>query len=380
MRRRHWLAAAFAATHGLRTSLAGAAPSTPTVQRGAHLTWPRDHGAHLEAAVEWWYLTGWLAAGKPSAGAAVPPQHGFQLTFFRRRTGLGDGLKGPFVPRQLLLAHAAFTDLSNSAHAHAQAVARWNGESTVGPGTASVTDTDLRLGNWSLKRLAGADHSRYEAQFNVGQRRLQLQLAAPREPLLQGENGWSQKGPQPAQASHYVTEPQLAVQARWGGGSGSVESHGQAWLDHEWSDDVLGPQAVGWDWLGMNLHDGSALTAFRLRDAAGRAVWAGGSWRPAVGLTRNFGAQEVQWEPLEWWVSPASAARYPVRWRVSTPVGVYVVRAMVSAQEVDARQSTGGRYWEGLSELLTPSSSAPSQQVGWGYLEMTGYAGKLSFS
>ena len=31
------------------------------------------------------------------------------------------------------------------------------------------------------------------------------------------------------------------------------------------------PDAVGWDWIGMNLDDGSALTAFRLRREDGTA-------------------------------------------------------------------------------------------------------------
>jgi predicted secreted hydrolase len=31
---------------------------------------------------------------------------------------------------------------------------------------------------------------------------------------------------------------------------------------------VLGAGSVGWDWIGINLDDGGALMAFRIRDAA----------------------------------------------------------------------------------------------------------------
>ena len=35
--------------------------------------------------------------------------------------------------------------------------------------------------------------------------------------------------------------------------------------------------------------------------------------------------------------------------------------------------STGMRYWEGTASLNKPSGD----RVGWGYLEMTGYAGRM---
>ena len=83
-------------------------------------------------------------------------------------------------------------------------------------------------------------------------------------------------------------------------------------------------------WNGMaraiNLADGSALTAFQLRRADGSAVWAGGSHRPRNGNTRTFGADEVRFEPLAHWTSAATQARYPVRWRVHTPAGVFELR------------------------------------------------------
>jgi len=153
-----------------------------------------------------------------------------------------------------------------------------------------------------------------------------------------------------------------------------VPTDGRAWLDHEWSETIMSPQAVGWDWIGMNLHDGSALTAFRLRDRAGSAVWAGGSWRGPDGKTRVFGQDEVRFDALRQWQSPSSQARYPVEWKLSTPVGRFRVRALLDDQELDSRGSTGTIYWEGVSDLLDDGNGQP---VGRGYLEMTGYAGKL---
>ena len=156
---------------------------------------------------------------------------------------------------------------------------------------------------------------------------------------------------------------------------------GVAWLDHEWSDTLLPADAPGWDWIGMNLFDGSALTAFALRRlggvvggaAAAPALWAGGSWRRTGEAPRNFGPVEVSFTPQRMWTSPQTGARYPVAWRVDTPVGRFQVRALLDGQEMDSRASVGAVYWEGLSELLDDSG----RRVGLGYLEMTGYTRAL---
>jgi len=208
---------------------------------------------------------------------------------------------------------------------------------------------------------------------------LDLQCTETQGWLLQGDSGLSRKGPQAAQASYYYSLPQLAV-------SGQITLQGQqfqldtaaphaAWLDHEWSQSLLPPQAVGWDWIGMNLQDGSALTAFRLRDPAGGTLWDGGSFRPATrgAPARAFAPGEVVFEPLRYWRSPVTQARYPVEWQVRTPVAVYRVQALIDDQELDSRNSTGAVYWEGLSELM----DSQGHRVGHGYLEMTGYAGAL---
>jgi predicted secreted hydrolase len=193
--------------------------------------------------------------------------------------------------------------------------------------------------------------------------------------LLQGQDGLSRKGPEEKQASYYYSLPQLQV-------SGSVALRGQtttlgagstAWLDHEWSQEVLHPQAVGWDWMGINLFDGSALTAFQLRDKEGRAMWDGGSFRSAGNVKYVFSRGEVLFKPTRIWRSSLSNASYPVEWIVRTPADFYTVKAVVDNQELDSRGSTGAIYWEGLCEVWDSNQKL----VGRGYLEMTGYAAVL---
>jgi predicted secreted hydrolase len=333
------------------------------------LVFPRDHGAHPDTRTEWWYATGWL---RDAEGPGDTPAFGFQLTFFRSRTGLAGKTPGRFAARQLLLAHAALTDLAGTRLRHAERIARWTGDPNAVRAAAALDDTRVHIGEWRLAREAGAYRAALGDEAVGFAYRL---LLTPTQPLLlQGDAGFSRKGPGGTHASHYYSQPQLAVggELRHAGATRRVRGH--AWLDHEWSEALLPEGAVGWDWIGINGADGSALTAFVLRRADGSAVWAGGSHRPRGGAPRAFGADEVRFEALAHWTSAATRARYPVRWRVYTPVGRFEVRALQDDQELDSRASTGSIYWEGLAELRDAGSGP---RLGLGYLEMTGYAAPL---
>lgn len=359
---------------GVEGAPAGTAANTATpVGPQRALQFPRDFGAHNDLRTEWWYLTGALEAPQ------IDEQFGFQVTFFRSRTEVPREHPSRFAAKQLLVAHAALTDLKAQRLRHDQRIARWNGLADAQLALASQSDTRIALHGWRLQREGPPGASRYLAQVDARDAAgflLDLQLAAPQPVLLQGQAGYSRKGPQPQQASYYYSQPQLAVSGHLMRESTQrIAVRGLAWLDHEWSETILPSEAVGWDWIGMNLQDGGALMAFRLRRADGSSVWAGGSHRAAGrGTARDFGVDEVRFMPGRRWTSPATQASYPVEWHIETPVGRYTVRSRLDAQELDSRNSTGTVYWEGLSELLDAGSG---RVVGQGYLEMTGYAGRL---
>jgi len=374
-RRRALLLAGLVSAGGANAAVPGDDP----VRRGRALVFPRDHGAHLGASIEWWYATGWL-------GTETDPRWGFQVTFFRSRTGLAAGHPSRFAAQHLLFAHAAVTDLRTKTHRHLQRIARWSGRDDAAGGRASTAQSDVHLGPWRLWRedgaagSASADGSTVRAVITTpgtaGEFELDLHLQRTQPVLLQGDAGFSRKGPQEAQASHYYSEPQMAARARVVAGGATHEAGGRGWLDHEWSDALMDPQAVGWDWIGINLFDGTALTAFQLRRADGSVLWAGGSQRAAGAAPRAFAPAEVRFTALRHWTSPATGTRFPVAWAVETPLGRHEVHALLDAQELDSRASAGTLYWEGLSELRDPQG----RRVGLGYLELTGYGQKLRLS
>ena len=354
--RRQWLIAGLAAPLG---ALSAQSATEPLPGQPLPLQFPRDLGSHPDFSTEWWYVTGRL---QDTASARVL---GFQITFFRSRVPSTQSLKSAFAAKQLLFAHATVTDVAEQRLWHDQRVAREG----FGLAQAKRTDTAVHLHDWSLVRTP----AHYQTKVQGAGFDFELTLRETQALLLQGHNGLSRKGPEPSQASYYYSLPQLQAkgQVTLSGQRRTVQ--GTAWLDHEWSHALLHPQAVGWDWIGMNLLDGSALTAFRLRTQTGSALWDGGSWRAPGASVRVFPQGSVTFEPLRDWLSPLSQTRYPVEWRVRTPAGLFTVKAVLDAQELDSRPSTGAIYWEGLSVL----SDEQGHTVGHGYLEMTGYASPL---
>ncbi len=342
---------------------AAASLPLPALMHQAHalplktLTFPRDRGSHPEFRTEWWYITGQATSGKRVFG--------FQLTFFRSRVDSTQAMTSKFAAKQLVFAHAAITDVDGKKLWHDQRISR----DGFGVASTSEADMNIKLRDWSLESTG----NRYTANLVASDFAIRLQFAETQPVLLQGRQGLSRKGPEEKQASYYYSQPQLATTGTLQVKGQNFEVAGKAWLDHEWSQELLHPAATGWDWIGMNLNDGSALTAFRLRDKAGDALWDGGSFRAAKGDVYVFTRGEVIFKPTRLWKSPLTQTTYPVEWMVRTPADFYTVKAVIDNQELDSRQSTGAIYWEGLSELIDSNG----KRVGSGYLEMTGYAAPL---
>jgi predicted secreted hydrolase len=327
----------------------GAAQAFDPVVPGKGIEFPRDRGSHPGHRIEWWYLTG-----------VVEGQIGFQVTFFRVRNPDAESNPSRFAPRQMLFAHAALSDPASKHIVHAQKSARM----LEGLVEAKEGETALRVDDWILERGAATYRTRIEApDFS-----LDLELSPTQAPMLQGEGGFSRKGSALAHASYYYSEPHLAV-------TGSIVSQGKrrtvngvAWLDHEWSSELLASDAVGWDWLGANLEGGAALMAFRIRAKDGSTLWASAGVR---GLKAD-GA--VTFTPTRRWKSPRTGVEYPVAMEVRVGERTWTLEPILDDQELDARASTGTLYWEGAVRIT--STNAPG---GVGYLELTGYSERVPF-
>jgi predicted secreted hydrolase len=329
-------------------------------------TWsfPRDHGSHPTYQTEWWYYTGQLyAQGREPFRDA--PEFGFQLTFFRR-SELRAG-----KPVSEYMAHAALTDIKSGATYFSSRL----GGGALGLATTSSDSLSAASGDWSVDPIGKHLVLRFSLPRRPEPVSVEVRILTGELPpvWLQGVNGLSRKASCDGCSSMYYSIPRISLQARIGE---TQELHGLAWMDHEFMTNSLAATQVGWDWFGLMLKDGRSLMLFQLRNSQGgvdfssAGLWSGGS-------SRMLSAGEWTITPLRRWRSSVTGAEYPVEWRIVVPAeGIdTTVRARVDSCEVgdsatSARSETGAvRYWEG--------PVAATDESVLGYLEMTGYAGKV---
>lgn len=350
-----WLAglfiapAASAPVTGHRSPITEFAPVVP----GYQLQFPRDAGSHPEFRIEWWYVTGWLHGAN---GAPL----GFQVTFFRGRPQRREDNPSTFAARQVIIAHAAISDPRHGQLIHTQRAAR----AVFELAGAATDDTRVWIDDWTFEHHDGS----YRVLIADGALELALRLTPSQPPLLQGDRGMSRKGPAPESASYYYSEPHLQV-------SGSIthdglhqKMTGQAWLDHEWSSSYLPEDASGWDWIGINLFDGGALMAFRMRDRRGGVLWAGGTYRRSDNGVEVYEPSDVSFRARREWRSPRTGTTYPVSWSVRAGDLELSIEPLMDDQENDTRRSVGTIYWEGAVRAYSGGV-----ELGRGYLELTGY-------
>lgn len=349
-----WLAALLLVLFSMASAIAAPPRFAQVLPDGKPIQFPADFGAHPDHRTEWWYATGWLQTddGKPL---------GFQITFFRSATEHDAANPSAFAPRQLIIAHAALSDPADGKLLHDQKSAREG----FGLAYAKQGNTDVKLGDW---RFVREESGIYRATIPARDFTMTLTLQPTQPPMLQGDKGYSQKGPRPEQASRYYSEPQLKVSGTIRRNGNTQTVTGTAWLDHEWFSSALDESVAGWDWTGANLEGGGALMVIRIRGKDGSTVWASASLRDAAGNITQFKPGEVRFTPLRRWRSPRTKVEYPVAMQVDAGPHRWQLVPLQDDQELDSRQSTGVVYWEGAVKVLQDDKT-----VGHGYLELTGY-------
>ncbi len=327
------------------------------VAPGYVLQFPRDHGAHPDYRIEWWYLTANLedAEGR---------HWGLQWTLFRQALSPDPAPSG-WHSNQVWMAHAAIT--TPEGHFHEQRFAR-GGIGQAGVNRLAENGYFLAwMDDWEWR---SSSESPFPAQlnFSVGERDIVVLLESAGELVANGIDGYSQKSAQ-GQASYYYSQPHIRVRGFVSKGSEKVNLQGKGWLDREWSSQALAENQQGWDWFSLHLDDGYKLMVYRLRHDDG-GHWLSGNWIDPQGGTRlldrddillsssrrgsvDTGDDGVRELPLEWDLVLADEQR---SWRI---------RPLYDQQWM----ATGIPYWEGVV-LVEDAQGASS---GIGYMELTGY-------
>jgi predicted secreted hydrolase len=328
---------------------------------GYEFHFPQDHGPHLDYRTEWWYLTGNLET-------ADGREFGYELTFFRygyRAPGERTPVKSRFVMDDVKFAHFTITDVrTKNFHVSERTSRGAYGEAGFfsGPRLAWIGDWELDLGEHFAAKAENADCA------------IDLELVPQKDPVLQGENGYSRKASDGDHASEYYSITRMQTE-------GSVEVAGQkfrvsglTWFDREWSTNQLAPGQVGWNWFGIQLDDGSDLMIYqiRLRDGAIDPS-SSGKWIGRDGHTVDIANRDFVIQPTRFWTTADKRATYPIGWRLRIEkLGLDIE---ISTPVDDQELNVGVRYWEGCIRIEGTENGQPVK--GKGYLELTGFAGGM---
>ncbi|MFC6687566.1 lipocalin-like domain-containing protein [Jhaorihella thermophila] len=309
---------------------------------GVRPVFPRDHGAHPDFRIEWWYLTANL---KDAEGR----DFGVQWTLFRLalRPGEADGWQSP----QLWMGHAAVT----SADTHRFAERRARGG--IGQAGVRLDPFTAWIDNWVMTGADDLSRLRLAARGRDWSYNLELRADGPI--VLHGDAGYSVKSPD-GQASHYYSQPHYRASGRLVLSGRDIQVSGDGWLDREWSSQPLSADQEGWDWFSLRFDSGEKLMAFRLRGDGGDFTAA--TWIDPTGEATALPEGSFRAEPL----TPAKQGghRTPVRWKIRLPDRG--LDAVVEALNPHAWMRTSVPYWEGPVRVN-------GTHTGVGYLEMTGY-------
>jgi predicted secreted hydrolase len=332
---------------------------------GRKLSFPDDHYSHPDFKTEWWYYTGHLTTESAK-------RYGYQVTFFR--FGLRDRqneIKEAPLFSELYMAHFALSDLTAKKFTFRERINRGLGD------VAGAATDRLRVwnGDWKLE----GDGTNHAIQVNDRGRQLRLALRSLKAPILHGQNGLSQKGEGDGRASYYYSLTRMQTDGELIVNGKSEKVHGLTWMDHEFGSNQLREDQVGWDWFSIQVSNNTELMLYLMRRKDGSIdPYSSGTLVGADGVTKNLSSKDFRIDVLARWTSPTSRATYPMKWKVTIPaqsIELEIVPAFPE-QELITNRSTRVTYWEGAVAVRGLARGFPVG--GNGYVEMTGYAGKLT--
>jgi predicted secreted hydrolase len=343
---------------------------------GYVFSFPRDHAAHPDFKIEWWYYTG-------NVKAADGRRFGYQVTFFRVGIDYAPVNPSQWAVRDLYMTHLAVSDAKGQRYRFAEKLTRG------GPGLAGAKADTYYTWNddWSAGlRAQGSgigDQGSGKAPQHVlvaksPQAGIDLVLDEGKAPAVNGINGINQKGAREGNASHYYSLTRMPTRGTLTIDGERFEVSGDSWMDHEFSTSFLEPEQRGWDWFSIQLSDNRELMLYRMRRADGsHDPRSSGTLIDANGKTTHLSNADFTLTPGRSTFTSKNGAVYPTEWTVSLPAHKIelTVTTPLADQELSLVDSTGIAYWEGMIDV---SGQSGGQVVrGAGYLEMTGYHGSL---
>ena len=347
-------------------------PAFTRADKVIDFAFPEDHGPHPEYQTEWWYYTGNLES---EAGA----KFGYQLTFFRRALLPQDKVparESDWATSQVYMAHFALSDIETGTHHAFERFSR----GAVELAGAQSAPFQVWLENWEVSEISTSGEACppsvqppcvYQLTAQQDNIQLDLLLEDAKGPILQGDEGYSRKGPEPGQASYYYSLPRLESSGSLQIGDRLYRVEGLSWMDHEYSTSALSTDQTGWDWFSFQFEDGTELMLFQIRRSDGGIdPFSSGTWISADGDALDLKRDDFTVDVESTWRSPRSGAVYPAKWKITIPS----LDLSLSAQPFidDQELNLSYAYWEGAVQVSGSHEDRPIR--GSGYVELTGYS------
>ncbi|MEJ2753704.1 MAG: carotenoid 1,2-hydratase [Chloroflexota bacterium] len=189
------------------------------------VNFPRDLGPHEDYQTEWWYYTGNLQTEDGR-------DFGYQFTIFRRAIQPMSEVPQVDNPstwrsNQIYLAHFTVSDMGGDEFHVAERFSR-GGAELAG---AQAQPYYVWLEDWSVTEV---EPGTVRIQADTQDVSLDLTLVETMPPVLHGDGGLSQKGPEPGNASYYYSIVRQATSGELVIGEETFQVDGLSWKDHEY--------------------------------------------------------------------------------------------------------------------------------------------------
>jgi predicted secreted hydrolase len=324
---------------------------------------PDDFGPHPEYQTEWWYYTGNLQA-------ETGERFGYQLTLFRRALLPAQERRqrdSAWGVEQVYMAHFALSDVAGEKHYAFERFTR----GAVGLAGAQADPFQVWLEAWEVVQSANGEYRLKAEQDGI---KIDLTLNDIKGPIFHGQQGYSQKGRNPGNASYYFSQTRLETVGTVKVDGKKFPVSGLSWMDHEFSTSALSEGQVGWDWFSIQLDNEAELMVFQIRRSDGSIdPFSSGTWISPTGETTHLERDHFELQVIDSWRSPHSEGEYPAAWKLHIPS--LELELDIQPYLADQEMNVSYAYWEGAVQI---NGSIDGKLIsGLGYVELTGYTASM---
>jgi len=313
---------------------------------------PKEESVHYKNSVEWWYLTGNLK------DVNSENTYGVEYVFFHfNPLGMKDYLMGNF----------AITNPNDSTFHYDYVIQRQK----------KHLDTNSNLNLSIQHKNRDWFFSGSEGFYSIGAKMKNqydneiLLKTKPKAPVsLYRDSGYEQYGNK-GKAGYY-SYPALEAKGKLFLNNKWVKVKGDLWYDRQWNCGNLITNKVGWNWISITLDNGQKFMTYKVFNRNNDETVSSVACIDENSKTLHFDDKDMKLNALEYWKSPHSKKKYPIKWQLIIPSKNYnmVITPLLKDQELQLKFYNIANlfYWEGMCKVEADINGEKIN--GRAYLEM----------